>query len=159
VSVQQREYAGFWLRLGATLVDALWMSGLIILALPYLKNVEYSELLNNPELWQLKGWHNIVFNHILPLCIVVFFWVKYAATPGKMLFDCEVVDAQTYQKMTIKQSIIRYASYFISTIPFCLGFLWIVWDDRKQGLHDKIAKTVVLIHDDSSVPLKELENS
>jgi len=155
----QREYAGFWIRCIATFVDALWMSGLVILALPDLKGVEYADLLRDPELWQLRGWQNIVFNHIFPFLIVVSFWVKYAATPGKMLFDCEVVDAETGKKMTVKQSVIRYASYFVSTVSFGLGFLWIVWDERKQGLHDKIAKTVVVIRDDSQIPLEELEKS
>jgi uncharacterized RDD family membrane protein YckC len=29
-------------------------------------------------------------------------------------------------------------------LPLMLGFLWIAWDPRKQGFHDKIANTVVL---------------
>lgn len=153
-----REHAGFWRRVGATIADAMWMLGLIVLILPYLKDIDYIDLLRDPESWQLEGVHNIVFNHIIPILITVFCWIKYGATPGKMLFDCEVVDARTYQKITFKQSIIRYAGYYVSIISFCLGFLWIIWDDRKQGLHDKIAKTVVVIHDESTIPLKELEN-
>jgi len=38
----------------------------------------------------------------------------------------------------------RYFAYFISTIPLCLGFLWITFDRKKQGWHDKLAGTVVV---------------
>ena len=38
----------------------------------------------------------------------------------------------------------RYLSYIVSLLPLCLGFLWVARDARKQGFHDKIAKTVVL---------------
>jgi uncharacterized RDD family membrane protein YckC len=38
----------------------------------------------------------------------------------------------------------RYFAYFVSTIPFCLGFLWVAFDKRKQGWHDKLAHTVVV---------------
>ncbi len=38
----------------------------------------------------------------------------------------------------------RYLGYFASTIPLCLGFLWIAFDKRKQGWHDKLAGTVVI---------------
>jgi uncharacterized RDD family membrane protein YckC len=41
-------------------------------------------------------------------------------------------------------SIIRYAGYFVSMIPFCGGFLWIGFDRRKQGWHDKMANSVVI---------------
>jgi uncharacterized RDD family membrane protein YckC len=38
----------------------------------------------------------------------------------------------------------RYVGYIISTIPLCLGFLWVGFDSKKQGWHDKIAGTVVV---------------
>jgi uncharacterized RDD family membrane protein YckC len=38
----------------------------------------------------------------------------------------------------------RFFAYFVSIFPACLGFLWIAFDRRKQGWHDKIAGTVVV---------------
>ncbi|RYY81863.1 MAG: RDD family protein, partial [Comamonadaceae bacterium] len=35
-------------------------------------------------------------------------------------------------------------AYFVSAIPLCIGFLWVAWDPRKQGWHDKLAGTVVV---------------
>jgi uncharacterized RDD family membrane protein YckC len=40
--------------------------------------------------------------------------------------------------------VIRLLCYFVSALPFCLGFLWAAFDRRKRGWHDKIAGTVVI---------------
>jgi uncharacterized RDD family membrane protein YckC len=40
--------------------------------------------------------------------------------------------------------VIRLLCYFVSALPFYLGFLWAAFDRRKQGWHDKIAGTVVI---------------
>ena len=46
--------------------------------------------------------------------------------------------------MSVGQSIGRYLAYFLSTLPFGLGLLWVAWDPKKQGWHDKLAGTVVV---------------
>jgi len=55
-----------------------------------------------------------------------------------------VVDARTGGPLSVSQAILRYLGYFVSTIPLCLGLLWVGFDARKQGWHDKIAGTVVV---------------
>jgi uncharacterized RDD family membrane protein YckC len=42
------------------------------------------------------------------------------------------------------QSLVRYFGYFASCIPLFAGFIWIAFDRRKQGWHDKMANTVVV---------------
>ncbi len=54
-----------------------------------------------------------------------------------------IVDAKTGKKPTLIQFVLRYVSYFLSCI-FFLGFIWIAFDKKKQGWHDKIAGTVVV---------------
>ena len=76
--------------------------------------------------------------------VVVLFWVYRMATPGKMIIDAVIVDAQTFAKPRTRQYVGRYLAYFVSTLPLCLGFLWIAFDGRKQGWHDKLAGTVVV---------------
>ena len=39
---------------------------------------------------------------------------------------------------------LRWVGYLVSGLFFCLGFIWIIFDRKKQGWHDKIAETVVL---------------
>jgi len=38
----------------------------------------------------------------------------------------------------------RYFGYFLASIPLGLGLLWVAFDKRKQGWHDKLAGTVVI---------------
>ena len=55
----------------------------------------------------------------------------------------KIVDIKMGKKPTKLQFVIRYFCYFLSSI-FLLGFLWIIFDKKKQGLHDKIARTLVI---------------
>jgi len=61
-----------------------------------------------------------------------------------MAVHARVVDARTFQPPGTGQLIIRYLGYFVATVPFCLGLLWVAFDKRKQGWHDKLAGTVVI---------------
>ncbi len=53
-------------------------------------------------------------------------------------------DAKTGGKPSVGQLIGRYLAYYVSVIPFCLGFIWVGIDKKKQGFHDKLAGTVVI---------------
>jgi len=66
------------------------------------------------------------------------------ATPGKMAIGARVVDATTGQAPSTRQLVIRYLGYYVSTIPLMLGLIWVAFDPRKQGWHDKLAGTVVV---------------
>jgi uncharacterized RDD family membrane protein YckC len=76
--------------------------------------------------------------------VVIIFWLKKQATPGKMLLSTRIVDAKTHKPPTRRQYIIRFLAYFISSIPFFLGFFWMIFDKKKQTWHDKLAGTVVI---------------
>jgi len=41
-------------------------------------------------------------------------------------------------------AILRYIGYLVSAITVFVGYLMIIWDTKKQGLHDKIAGTCVI---------------
>ncbi len=159
------EYAGFSRRLLAMIIDSLWLLAIIYILLylvydeNYLLSLESQPLLleDNLALLESLDWQSLVINYVLPGLLLILFWLKYAATPGKLLFDCEIVDARTGNRITTTQAILRNFGYFLSALPLGLGFLWILWDRRKQGWHDKIARTVVIIHDESASSLSELE--
>ena len=61
-----------------------------------------------------------------------------------MVISAKIVDAQTGEKPSLGQFIGRYFAYYVSTIPFGLGLIWVAFDRRKQGWHDKLAGTVVI---------------
>ena len=91
-----------------------------------------------------KGSFDFIINYVFPTIAVILLWKYYQATPGKMIFKATIVDARTGGKPSLRQLIIRYLGYIISTIPLCLGIFWVAFDKKKQGFHDKLANTVVV---------------
>ncbi len=81
---------------------------------------------------------------LLPALVTLLFWDYRQGTPGKMVMSARIVDAVTLAHPRSEQWIIRYLGYFVSALPLGLGFLWIAFDPRKQGWHDKLAQTVVV---------------
>lgn len=130
------EYVGFWLRFVAVLVDTVLLTIVLypLLALFLGWELEYEGL----------GVGSTLISYALPAVVVVVFWVYRSATPGKMIIGAEIVDARTGAKPTVGQFLGRYLGYYLSSIIFCLGFMWAGWDARKQGWHDKLAGTVVV---------------
>ena len=129
-------YAGFWRRTGAFCFDSFFLLLLFSLFL----GPQYS----NPDFWSLEG----LITNSLTLILTVALWVKFLGTPGKLLLCCQVVDADTGCALSVKQAVIRYLGYYVSIFTLFIGFLWIIWDKRKQGFHDKIANTVVLYNEE-----------
>lgn len=140
VDDQSFEYVGFWARAIAMLVDTVI---LIIVTWPLLL-LFYD--VNTPITTEDMATDTayIVISYVLPTIAVILLWQRFRATPGKMLFKAEIVDAETLGTMTLGQSVLRYVAYILSTLPLCLGFLWVAFDPRKQSWHDKIAGTCVI---------------
>jgi len=92
----------------------------------------------------LQGPADFLINWLLPAVAIVLFWIYRQATPGKMAIKARIVDARTGAKPKPSQLMIRYLGYYVSTIPLGLGLIWVAFDPRKQGWHDKIAGTVVV---------------
>lgn len=130
------EYAGFWVRVWASLVDTLVLA-LLLAPLGFVFFGESSH-------WSDDSLLALFLNHIVQAALVLLFWYKFQATPGKMLFKLRIADASTGGRTTLKQDVIRYLGYFLSTVFLFLGFIWVAFDKRKQGWHDKLANTVVL---------------
>jgi uncharacterized RDD family membrane protein YckC len=73
----------------------------------------------------------------------IFFWIIAGQTPGKGILGLRVLTRQG-GKLKLGYAIIRYIGYYISIIPFGLGILWILIDDRRLAWHDKLARTCVV---------------
>ena len=153
-------YAGFWRRFVAICLDAILY---ILLSAPVMYLVighDYFYWLAGNEEHLLEVSSLPFFLHKLAYFVIVFiFWITMSTTPGKLLMGCHIVDEKTLQPISRKQAIIRLAGYFVSALPFYLGFAWAAYDKRKQGLHDKLAKTLVLYHSDNyaNKSIEELE--
>ena len=139
------EYAGFWRRLGAMLVDICLFLALTAPLLYLIYGAGYFQWLNKSAgVFSFYGFWDFIISKLLVFLLVPFIWTRFAATPGKILMHCEVVDAQHHQRLNYPRALLRFVAYLASSLPLNLGFLWIIWDKRKQGFHDKIAGTVVL---------------
>lgn len=88
---------------------------------------------------------DLTYQTILMGVVILAFWFYRAATPGKMLLNMHIVDAKTGDKPTRKQCIIRYLGYMVAVLPLMIGFIWILFDKKRQGWHDKLAGTVVVL--------------
>jgi uncharacterized RDD family membrane protein YckC len=133
------EYVGFWPRVGAAIIDSLLIAVICYPLLTYIYGTGY---------WTgaslVRGPADFLINWLFPAAAVVLFWVYRQATPGKMAISARIVDAKTGEPASTRQLIGRYLGYYVSIIPLCLGLIWVAFDPRKQGWHDKLAGTVVV---------------
>lgn len=149
-------YASFTARIIATVIDvvlsALILYPLISLTYKYIgiekpainqdmaHKMTYTELIDVT----MQAMPSLIFETVILTVVIIILWVYKAATPGKMLLNMKIVDAKTLQKPGIIQSLVRYFAYIPALLPLYLGFIWIYFDKRKQGFHDKIAGTIVI---------------
>ncbi|MBR2211612.1 MAG: RDD family protein [Fibrobacter sp.] len=133
------KYVGFWARVLATLIDSVLIMAITLPPLLAIYGLAYLE--NNEA---VSGLADILISNILPMILVILFWTKKQATPGKMAVSARIVDAETGSKPSKKQCVGRYFAYILSAIPLGLGFLWVAFDPKKQAWHDKLAGTVVV---------------
>lgn len=137
---QGYEYGGFWARFAAHLVDGVIFS---IIIFPLLFSIYGPNYLFSDSLF--AGFWDFVIQIVFPAVSIILFWRLRSATPGKMILNLEIVDVNTLKKPSTVQLVIRYFAYIISMLPLFLGFIWVGIDERKQGFHDKLAKTLVII--------------
>ena len=153
-------FAGFWIRVLATLIDSFVIITPLILLVYLLSAGEWFDIevfKQSIQLAQLNEagtalevmpkadmrWE-LLFEGLMA-GITIIFWKKWAgATPGKKLLHIHVVDAKTYAPITNKQAIVRYISYIVSTIPLALGFVMVAFHKEKRALHDILSGTVVI---------------
>ena len=152
-----RVYAGFWRRLAATLIDTLIIVPVLAITVYLVNGGKLSrQLLDSDPFALYNPWLTLALELSL-FGLVVFFWVRFLGTPGKLLLGCQIVNAKSGQPLTIGRAVLRYFAYLVSALPLFTGFLWIAFDPRKQGFHDKIAGSVVIIEDESTKSLQQLE--
>lgn len=134
---QTHNYAGFWRRFLASLVDGVILGFVRIgvsLSLGTI-NISSEDTVNIVD---------SIISFVIGLVYTILFWINYdGATPGKKLLAIKIVTIDQ-KPLNLGISIIRYFSYLVSLIPLLLGYIWVAWDKKKQGWHDKIAGTYVV---------------
>ena len=135
-------YAGFWIRFWAVAVDSL-----IVSIFGILQGVIVFLLLSNAV-----NTDGITFIYLINLIISqLILWLYYAlfesggwqATPGKRLMGICVTNLGG-QRISFARASGRHFSKILSGLIFFIGYIMAGLTDKKQGLHDKVAATLVL---------------
>ncbi|MBT3355990.1 RDD family protein [bacterium] len=144
--IETREYAGFLFRLAAFAIDFLVLV-LISVATAIVFTIVINLARINFDIEVISSFVGFLIN----AGYYVFMTYRYEATFGKKLFGLRV-KSHDDEGLDIGTVIVReVAGKFLSIMSFGLGYLWIFFDNKKQGLHDKLAKTVVLVDKGSNV--------
>ena len=145
-------FAGFWSRAAARVIDLL----IIIAAfnLIYLAD----RIGADAGLWTGMGldegsWTGTGFSmaNVLrglffltfPVFYYVYLHATYGQTFGKMALKIKVVN-EDGTPLDYRKAFLRWLGYFLCDLTFYIGYLWAAFDHRKQGLHDKVCRTVVV---------------
>ena len=72
------------------------------------------------------------------------FWSTTGQTPGDRLMRIRVCDADTWEPIGFGRAVLRLVYLTLAAIPLLAGFLPILFDDRRRGLQDMLAGTVVV---------------
>lgn len=115
--IKKQKYAGFVIRLLAQIIDIIACS--IIAAIPYIGRI-------------IAIFYETLFIGLL------------GTTPGKMAFGLVVIDEKGRYPIGLVRAFLRFIGKIISGLIIFIGFLLIIVDDKKRGLHDKIASTYVV---------------
>ncbi len=133
---QAVEYAGFWKRFWASFVDRL------VLCIPNLM-IQYGMK------YFIEGLMGSIVAIVLQYLIG---WIYSAsmesgnnkATIGKQAVGIMVTDLNG-GRLTFSAASTRYWSKIISGLILLIGYFMMLWDDKKQTLHDKLAGAVVIM--------------
>ncbi len=138
------EYAGFWIRLGAFIIDGIALA-VINFAITVLFRVSSIALpivfMRHIFLPHLGIWSFIGL--VVEIAYFAGFWVWRGQTPGKMAAGVKII-RKDGSPLTWGCALLRYLGYIVSMMTLFIGFIWIAFDSRKQGIHDKIADTYVV---------------
>ena len=131
-------YGGFWIRVVAYIIDGILLTivcgvvdrllGINILATDW---DHYDPLANVISL--VIGW----------LYFALLESSERGATVGKMVMGLRVVTSDG-QRLRFMNATGRYFAKILSAIILCIGFIMVAFTDKKRGLHDIIAGTLVI---------------
>lgn len=142
------EYAGFWKRFVAFGLDyvlfliisdvlGMFFGVLLVLSLPNVSGQELLNMINKME---------VVFT----IGGMLLFWLYYAlmestygATLGKMAIGIKVTDMDG-NMITFLNATGRHFAKFLSGLVLCIGYIMAGFTEKKQGLHDMLASTLVV---------------
>jgi uncharacterized RDD family membrane protein YckC len=132
VSTEKRlQYAGFWIRFVAYIVDSviLWAVGFVLGLLAAGTDAA------SVGLTLLSAFIGVIYFAAMESS-------ERQATLGKMAVGIKVGD-RNGERISFANALGRYFAKILSTLIIFIGFIMAGWDEKNQALHDKIADTYV----------------
>lgn len=139
-------YAGFWIRLAAYLIDSI----VVQIASSILMFIFMGSFFLNPESAEDP---EALMGRILPMYVILIVgsWLYYAlmessaqqGTLGKMAVGIKVTDMDG-ARISFGNATGRFFGKIISGIILFVGYIMIGFTEKKQGLHDMMASTLVV---------------
>ena len=158
-TVALEDYAGFWKRLAAYVIDAIVLyipQSLIMHAFgneAAQAKLEQAVLAAGPHADAMMMAYSQYYETMRAgvALTAVLVWLYFAlcessawqATVGKLAMGIRVTDMEG-RRIGFWRALGRYAAKLLSWLILLIGFLMIAWTRRKQGLHDMLANTLVL---------------
>ena len=136
-------YGGFWVRVLAYIIDSiiLQFATSILSGIGMALAIALGGASETAAVGALGSFYGLAF---------VANWLYFAlmessrwqGTVGKQALKLIVTDADG-GRIGFGRATGRYFAKFLSTMIFLIGFFMVGWTERKQGLHDLIAGTLV----------------
>ena len=139
VGASQVAYGGFWIRLVAYIIDAILIS-LVLGIVTSIFGVRYMDM---DDMSQIDPTVNLLSLAVAWLYFALMESSERGATVGKMAMGLRVVTGDG-KRLSFMNATGRYFAKILSAIIFCIGFIMIAFTERKRGLHDMIASTLVI---------------
>lgn len=143
VSSNNFQYASVWKRLGALIIDMLIVN---LLALAFVPGaMAIFTMMGNLESFRqfILGPVGMWFL-ILPVVYMLLLWGVLSRSVGMIVMKTRIATENGASIGWLK-ALIRVLGYIISGLILMLGFLPILFDKKKRGLHDRLAGTVVIL--------------
>ena len=148
-----RRYAGWWQRVGATLLDGLigipfYLPGLIALLAGPKHVVFRTDGFEGAGLYKEPTGGTVLLAVLLYIAGAVAYLVWYCRRVGKTgqsvgmkATGYKIVDARTGEFIGTGRAVGRTFARILSYIPCYLGLLWPLWDSENRTFHDMIVNT------------------
>ena len=140
-------FAGFWFRTLAAIVDSLLSQiAAVLLAFPlgFALGASMAGESSSSEIEVAAQAMGFVVGFLINwLWFTLAESSHWQASIGKKLVGLKVTD-ENGERISFGKANARYWSKILSALMFCVGFLMVAFTAKKQGLHDKIARTLVV---------------
>ena len=140
--VTTADLAGFWIRLAAFVIDIGLITGVSgVIAFIVGRHTGATGLFELPSL------SSRLLLGLIVISSIVYFpwsWKHNGQTLGKRALGIRVIRTDV-RHLDWNGSLLRFLGYIICCAGLLIPFLLVGFDSRKQGLHDKMADTYVIV--------------